>query len=164
MQRSLAACSLALIISCGTMTGVPGLPGGTAEMEMRGFPDETLELEQGGYNTRQRLVVRTEEEWQDVWAGLYPNDLSRPPRPSVDFAEEMVIVAAMGTQASNGYAIHIDGVRDLNGDIWVFVREVSPSLTCDRTPIATRPAAAVRVDRRDGGATFVERGETTVCD
>lgn len=151
-------------MSCSTMTGIPGIPGGTSEMEVRGLPDDVLELEQGGYNTRQRLVVRNQEEWVDVWAALYPNDLSRPPRPSVDFAEEMVIVVAMGTQATNGYSIHIDGVRDLNGDIWVFVREVSPSLSCNRNPVATHPAAVVRVDRRDGDATFVERGETTVCD
>jgi PrcB C-terminal len=116
-----------------------------------------------GYLTPQRLVIRTAEQWSQAWAQITQNLLPRPSAPTVDFAHEMVILVAMGQRPSGGYSITVDGVYDVGGRIVAEVRESSPGASCITTAALTQPVDAVRVPRRDGAVTFVERAETYDC-
>ena len=117
-----------------------------------------------GMSERQRSVVRDAATWAQLWRTIASGDSPPPPVPELDFDSEMAIVAAMGTRPSGGYSIHIDAVREADGQLHVAVREVSPGPNCLVSFAMTAPVVAVRVARRDGPVTFVEHAETVDCD
>lgn len=123
-------------------------------------------LDVGSYDgmaTRQRLVVRDGATWAALWQQLASNHRPIPAVPAVDFAGNVVIVAAMGTRSSGGYSIDIDDVRMGGGDARISVTERSPGDGCMVTMALTAPVAAVVVPRFLGQATFLERTEQRAC-
>ena len=116
-----------------------------------------------GYTERERLVIRTSEEWSAAWTRIIHGSSSAPSAPAVNFDHEMVVLVAMGRRMTGGYSIIVDGVYDSGGRIFVAVREKSPGAGCIVTEALTAPVDAVRVPRRDGTVVFVERAETVVC-
>lgn len=116
-----------------------------------------------GLEERQRLVVRDARAWNLLWSRIRESLQPAPAVPSVDFSTEMVIVAAMGTRPSGGFAIEIRGVYELDGDVFVEVREVSPGPGCGTTLALTAPVAAVVVPARSGAVRFSESASLREC-
>jgi len=83
--------------------------------------------------------------------------------PHINFARDMVIMAATETRGTMGWGISIDTVYS-DGGAWLYavVREL-PS--CGGPDYASRPIAAVTVPRSGSmGVRFIERGLKPVCD
>ena len=133
-------------------------------LERRPIPEPATGRVDTGISGRQRSVVRDAATWAQLWRTITSGYSPAPPVPELDFDSEMAIVAAMGTRPSGGYSIHIDEVREADGQLHVEVREVSPGPNCLVSFAMTAPVVAVRVARRDGPVTFVEHAETVDCD
>lgn len=116
-----------------------------------------------GGQTRQRTVIRDQSAWESFWANATKNFTNPPAVPSVDFAQEMVIVAAMGGRPTGGYSIAIESAHEAGATVYVTVREISPGANCVVTQAGTSPVTAARVPRRDGTVLFIERSETRDC-
>lgn len=145
----------------------PGAPPPGAEEP----GDETLTVQpieeataaSSGIRDRRRLVIRTDSEWEAFWSDLLSNRMPTPPAPEIDFDRFVVIAATMGQRPTGGHAIGIADVEHVGGEYRVTVVETSPGPGCVTTQALTAPATAVRVERREGGATFLERSETRTC-
>ena len=155
---------IAACVAVACIPDEPGVPSGAEPLELRGFPDEIVAEQVSGFTAPERMVIRDVENWQEFWDILYATTTEKPPLPAVDFSQGMVVAATMGSRNTTGYSVHIDAVHAEGEDIWIEVRSRSPSLTCPRTPLQTAPVTAVRVDRRSGGVSRIERGETIDCD
>ncbi len=111
-----------------------------------------------------RQVVRSGEDWSRIWdewqAGRYPP----APLPDVDFADEMVLVAAMGSRPSSGYGIMIDSLQDLGSELVAHVRTLSPASGCVVLTVITRPAVAVAAPASDVPVRFAEHPYVHRCD
>ena len=95
---------------------------------------------------------------------MYSLGSPEPDRPEIDFAHEMLVVAALGTRATGGYSVFIDGARrDSSGDIVIAVRTVSPARRCGVTEALTQPADIARMPRSDADVRFEERQEIQDC-
>lgn len=116
-----------------------------------------------GLAQRERVVVRTDEEWTRVWERITHRVSPPVPRPAVDFSQEMVVVVAMGGRPTGGYAIAVEGVFEAEGRLYAAVLEKSPGAACILTQALTQPIDVVRIPRRDGIVSFVERAETVDC-
>ncbi|HJT29597.1 MAG TPA: protease complex subunit PrcB family protein [Pyrinomonadaceae bacterium] len=107
-----------------------------------------------------RLVIRNRDEFSDFWKGLganVPPGQWMPPLPEIDFAKEMIIVAAMGERPSSGYTIMIDGVCEVDGHVEVFVSSQEGGASCGGVlPMVTAPADAVRIPKTDLPIVFRE--------
>lgn len=112
-----------------------------------------------GVDRASRGVVRSQGEWQALWAQVVRGRQPTPATPAVDFEREMVIVAAMGTRATGGYAITVDSVTATPGALHVFVTERSPGRGCITTQAFTAPVDAVALPVDGRGVQF---HETTV--
>lgn len=122
----LTACLLAA--ACGS--GGPTYAGegrldvrGAQRIEVRAV---TAPIYYSGIAARGRDVVRTQARWQAVWAQMWRNSRPQPDLPAVDFDHEAVVVAAMGSRSSGGYAITVDSATATASDVFVFVTERSP--------------------------------------
>src|SRR6266508_4397374 len=105
----------AALLACGAAGGGGGPPGAGAAGRAAG-PLPLAPVRDGagaatffrtGYRERARLVIRAAAEWAAAWKELWAGASPAPPLPAVDFSKEMVIVAAMGEQASGGHSIAV---------------------------------------------------------
>lgn len=130
------------------MTG-PSLPlrfGGTREFPRP--PVNSFRTDEGF-----RLVIKTRDEFSDFWKRFTG---SIPPPPEIDFAKEVVIVAAMGERPTSGYWVFIDGACEVDGQVEVFVSNVEDVKCMGVFPSLTYPADAVRIPRTDLPIVFRE--------
>lgn len=112
-----------------------------------------------GLDTPVRLVLNDSTSWGRVWARLAG---STPP-PLVNFSNQMVIIAAMGTMSSGGYEITIDSAATYGSEHLIFVRTQKPAQDCGVPATQTEPVDVVRVPRRTLPTRFVESTEVRRC-
>lgn len=115
------------------------------------------------FDQPQRLLIRDAAQWQSAWTEMWRGRNPIPPLPHVDFARDMVLIAAAGTRPTGGYSIHIEAVSEEASTLRVVVRTVAPGPNCIVTLALTQPADVVVAPRRDAAATFDERAETRSC-
>jgi len=115
-----------------------------------------------GLTERERIVVRDQRSWAALWTRIVGSYRPAPAPPAVDFDDEMIIVVSMGTRPTGGYAIYIDGVTALRGNLVVSTREVSPG-RCGVTQALTEPVALARLERSDLPVSFVNRRVVRDC-
>lgn len=107
-----------------------------------------------------REVVRDQAAWQATWGSLREgSDLPAEP-PTVDFAREMVILAAMETQSCVS-RVTIRSVTRADGALVVDLLEAPPAPNCVCIT-SERPIHVIRLERVDLPERFeVERGVTS---
>ncbi len=139
-----------------------GLPTQATPVATRPIP---IEDSNTGIGEPLRVLVRTEQEWEDLWSRIGANRIPRPAPPPVDFSNEVVVVAALGTRPTGGYAIRIDSLRYDKDTLHVAVTSVSPGPGCLTTQALTAPVAAAAVERRPNvTARFVDREVVESCE
>lgn len=109
------------------------------------------------------LVITQQAEWDGIWRRIVANQGDKPPVPAVNFAREMLLVAAMGGQPSGGYAIHIDRVINNGAFLEVLVTRTSPGSRCGATAAITNPVDVVRVPTSQLPVRWSMRDVQTVC-
>lgn len=149
----------ALAAGCEELTG-PEMPRQAVEV---GMETVLVATASSGYAAPERRVIGTEAEWAAAWAQIHANQSPVPARPQVDFASDVVILAAMGTRPSTGYAVNITEVRVHADTFWVRVTERSPGRTCFTGAAITSPVHAVRAPRQATAATFIVTRLETRC-
>ncbi len=151
---------LAGVAGCGSSGPVPGNEAGNSPQE------GSIELQtivqqsnpgQGGETVRQ--VVRDEAAWRALWAKLREGSALAEEPPAVDFAREMVAVAAMETQSCVSRVTIRSASRNGN-ELVLDVLEAPPAPNCVCIT-SERPIHVVRLPRVDAPERFtVERGQT----
>ena len=133
------------------------IPSGAMNVPVR-RDDHTATLFQGnsGLTEPARLLIRSDAEWRDAWSRLVGHVSPAPDAPPVDFTKEMVIVAAMGTQKTDGHMIRVARVGRLSGVTYVEIVSESPGSPCKKIERTTAPADVVVVPKIDEPVTFVE--------
>jgi len=102
-----------------------------------------------------RLVIRSQAELTAAWDVMF-RTLSPPPEiPTVDFSQEMVIIARAGAKPSGGYCITVDSAIGSSRKVTVAIRSGGPTAGNTILPVVTHPFDVVRVPRRDE-VTFTE--------
>jgi hypothetical protein len=131
-------------------------------------PSETLpvtRVTQGAFSaaeTRQRLVVRSQQDLAAAWMAMFRTFSEPPPVPVVDFSQEMVIIALAGSKPSGGYCIVVERAAGNRRSAAITVRSIGPTPTSALLPVITNPYDVVRVPRRDT-VTFSEMSEIGNC-
>lgn len=115
-------------------------------------------LDQGsysGYRDRAALVIRTEEEWQQVWERHTALLTPQPERSVVDFDKEvdfdteMVLAVFLGERPTGGFAIEITAIHKRPDTLRVLVEETAPDPDAMVTQVLTQPYHVVRLPRID---------------
>lgn len=155
--------------ACGQNSELVNVPGNAAPVELPAQKNQQLADAIGpyrhhsSYTTAQRLVIRTPEAWAAAWDKIVGNITPKPAMPAIDFTTDMVILAAMGTRNSGGYAIDVPGVLESPSTLFARVRSTSPGNTCVVTGALTAPVAAVIVPTFSGTVQFIEDAVIQGC-
>lgn len=116
-----------------------------------------------GLMDARREVVRSSEAWADVWAEVTGLIVPTEPIPDVDFSTSQVLVLAMGTRPSGGYAIDVGAIGHADDTLYVVVREVSPGAGCLTTQSLTQPVLLLRIPLLGGTVEFIEEQVVLDC-
>lgn len=117
-------------------------------------PIATLNAPAGALDDATQQVVRDQAAWQALWARLNSNASPAPALPAVDFAKDMIVVAAMGMKGHGGYKVAITAAVEDAGKVTVEVTETSPGARCMNAMMMTSPVVVARLPRRAGDVTF----------
>jgi hypothetical protein len=145
------------------MVVVVGCADNVPSVQIQPLPEAQPVRYYSGITTQQRLVVRDAATWASTWQQIVSRIQPPPPVPMVDFASNLVIVAAMGTKPTGGYSIDVDNVRISGPDASISVTEQSPGSGCVVTQAETAPVAVVLVPQFTGQATFIEHSTQLAC-
>jgi hypothetical protein len=157
--------SVALLLAVATATGAqPSVEadGGAMQRFAAGSSGYSL---YSGLQDSARLVIRTAEEWQSVWTAINRPFVPPAALPQVDFAREVVLIAALGTRGSAGYAVRIDSVRHAGSSVIVRVHRTQPVDGCPVGATMTQPVDLVRIPAPPPAVpiVFVEHVESPAC-
>ena len=131
--------------------------------------DDPLSLEtlaqtsSAGFPTPSQEVIRTEDDWTQVWETLYSGQRPQPSRPAIDFDRQMVVLAAGGP--GNGcFQVEITrAMRKADGSLEVEVTNTEPGPTCVCTEQLIQPVHVVRLERVEGPERFMLRRQQLNC-
>ncbi len=109
------------------------------------------------------VVVRDSSAWQELWQRVNRPFIPAPPVPTVDFQQEMIVVAALGTRPTAGHDVVIEGAQQDSAGIEILVRRSQPAPGCPVAAAVTQPVdlARMRFDRR--AVRFRERQVVVPC-
>lgn len=116
-----------------------------------------------GIEQSRRLVLRNEADWIEVWELWNRTVEPKPELPAVDFATEMVVVAAMGSRPSSGFAIGVDAVVEEPTRVLISTFTVRPGDDCFVLGVITAPAVAVAIPRTQKPVSFTNTAYVHDC-
>lgn len=106
----------------------------------------------GGLETSQNRVIRTQGEWTEFVRGL---SAPLPEGVAFDAARQMAVVIFLGERPTAGYGVVVEGVRQVAGVIEVRYRVVSPGEGEVVAQVITRPGVILLLNRTDCPVRFV---------
>jgi hypothetical protein len=107
-----------------------------------------------------RKVVRDSADWSETWRFIRGNAIEK--LPAVDFAKNVVVIAALGSRVSTGYDITVDSAAVTRSAQLIFVR-VTSNDSCPGGAMETQPLDVVRVRRTVLPVRFVEDTVQVKC-
>ena len=107
-----------------------------------------------GYKEPLRLVIKSEDQWKEVWEKVHRFRLPTPELPVVDFEKEMVIAVFMGERKSGGYEIEIKKIAERENKIFVEVEEKEPPSDSVQTMALTQPYHLIVIHKLKGVTHF----------
>lgn len=161
-MRLLGVLLSAVAVACGGVSIAPDPPRGSVPV-VRLRAEAAAFTFHSGFTNRERLVVRDAAAWKDVWGRVSAGMTPAPVPPQVDFAREMLIVAALGERPTGGYGIVIDSAEMRSGGLFVTIRTMAPGKGCVVTLAVTQPVDIARVPRHEGQVAFEDRAELRDC-
>ncbi len=111
------------------------------------------------FESPERQVLRDAAGLADLRSRLGGAEL-----PPVDFARELVVVAAAGQKPSGGHTISVGRVTLKDGELLIEVVETTPDQQCMTTQALTQPVDVVALSAEGVRSwKFVERSEVGGC-
>ena len=171
--RRRAWVALLAIVACRPATDgsapphVPAARGPTQSESVplvRLGPGDLPFLQNSGLRDSLRTIIRDRAAFAELWARMYAPYGERPAVPEIDFDREMIVVAALGTRSSGGYAIYLDSAATAGDALVVHVRRVRPGSTCGVTGALTEPVDLARAPRDARPVRFVEHSTVHQCE
>jgi hypothetical protein len=158
--------ALALLLACacrGTIaSGQPALSRDPSAVARLSATDASFSVF-SGFTDSARFVVRDSDAWRETWQTIHRPFIPPPPVPLVDFSREMVVVAALGTRPTEGYAIVFENVREDTSGIEVAVRVSEPARGCPVAAAMTQPVDLARIPASARPVRFRQRNVVVPC-
>jgi hypothetical protein len=82
---------------------------------------------QSGIQKAERVIVRTQKDWEQLWTRSLPEGAPKSEPPKVDWSNEMVVAVFLGSKSTGGYATRVVGTRELDGKLEIQLEERRPA-------------------------------------
>jgi len=96
-----------------------------------------------------QIVIRTQNQWDNLWKRHSSRKVNPPPPPFVDFENDMVVGVFLGEKRTGGYEVKITSAKRSNSNLYLYYREKSPPRDVMVTQALTQPYHLVKVSKFD---------------
>ena len=158
-QKLVVIVALATVGCSGSINEPP--PGALLELH-RFRTDGASFTYVSGMRESQRLLVRDAATWLDTWASI-SNTIPTQPAPNVNFATQMVVVAALGERNDGGYTIRVDSAQRTTDGLTVWIGTITAGPHCGKVTMLTQPVDIASLPRIDGAVRFVDVPSVVDC-
>jgi hypothetical protein len=139
--------------------------------ELRAAPVSVSRLRSGstafsayaGVRDPMRAVIRDSVAWRQLWEQINRPFVPPPALPPIDFAREMIVVAALGARPNAGYDVVIEGAHADSAGIQISVRVAAPASGCPTAAVMTQPIDLARVPVSDQPVHFRDHDVVVAC-
>ncbi|HEX7004454.1 MAG TPA: protease complex subunit PrcB family protein [Trueperaceae bacterium] len=100
-----------------------------------------------GFEQQSFFLVRDQATLLSLWNRAHGSQLQVPPVPDADFSRETVVALFLGTKPTGGYAIEVERVSLVDGDLFIDVAIREPGAGAITTQAITSPWVMVRILR-----------------
>lgn len=100
------------------------------------------------FEGNQELIIKTEQEFRELWVDLHEQRSPAPDVPEIDFENETVIAVLMGVQTTGGYYTNIEEVGVFEGVTGISVLETVPGEGCVTMQVLTMPYHIIRISNQ----------------
>ena len=111
-----------------------------------------------GCTNKQNLVVKTPEEWKELWKKHTSIRKPQTPTPKVDFVKEMILAVFSGQKPTGGFAVEIVRVEKAKNELKVYFRETVPPPDAGVPEVFTQPYHIIEMEKSDLPVIFTEEG------
>jgi protease stability complex PrcB-like protein len=158
--------AVAMIVATGCRSSVA-----VGQNELRAAPISLARLRTGssafsayaGVGDPMRTVIRDSVAWRRLWEQINRPFVPPPALPHIDFAREMIVVAALGVRPNAGYDVVIEGAQVDSAGIQISVRVAAPASGCPTATVETQPIDLARVPVSDAPVRFRDRDVVVAC-
>jgi hypothetical protein len=116
-----------------------------------------------GIRDPMRAVIRDSVAWRELWTRINRPFVPPPALPPIDFAREMIVVAALGARPNAGYDVVIEGAELDSAGMQISVRVATPASGCPTAAVMTQPVDLARVPVSDQPVRFRDRDVVVAC-
>jgi hypothetical protein len=117
---------------------------------------------QSGMAEAGQRVVRSQAEWEQLWARMSANQVPPQPSPKVDWSKEMVVAYFMGERPTGGFSAAIKSVIYGQKEIVVAYQETAPPPDAVTIQVLTHPYVVAVVKRSSLPVRFTPAGSATL--
>lgn len=123
-------------------------------------PVSFVNLDKGfssGLRERKFVVIKTANEWKELWSSHMSGSIPSKALPSVDFQTEMIVAVFLGEKMTGGYGVEITKIEESRQKriLSVTIRESKPPADAMLTQALTQPFHIVKLKKVELPATFV---------
>jgi protease stability complex PrcB-like protein len=159
------------MLAAAVLATVGRTAAAAAQHDVRTATVEVARLREGisafstyaGVGDPMRAVIRDSTAWRELWERINRPFVPQPALPTVDFAREMIVVAALGSRPSAGFDVVIEGARQDSTGIQVSVRVATPASGCPVAAAMTQPIDLARLPASDLPVRFRDRDVLVPC-
>jgi hypothetical protein len=106
-----------------------------------------------GHDEAGNYVIKTQEDWTELWTKVKSNEIPQPELPEIDFGRDMVIAVFLGTRNTGGYGIEITGIVE-SSTVKVYAKEKTPEPGSMVTMALTQPYHIVKLQKVEKSIVF----------
>jgi hypothetical protein len=117
-----------------------------------------------GFIDKTFVLVRGQAQWGNIWTTIHKNRRPVPEPPALDFARQMVLVAALGRRPTSGYRIELGDVSVENEVIRATVLIDEPGRGCIVSQGMTSPLDLLLLPVVPGELEIREQVKSTDCE
>tara|TARA_B100000809_G_C15063620_1_gene503358 strand:- start:844 stop:1338 length:495 start_codon:yes stop_codon:yes gene_type:complete len=119
--------------------------------------------ENSNYLAFTTFEIRNFNELTAVWVNLFANYDRKPPIPSFDFENKMLIAVALGERNNGSYSIKIESVLETKNRVIIIAEENKPGSTCNSPTVMVYPFQLIEIPKTDKEITFTKTLKVNEC-
>lgn len=110
-----------------------------------------------GLRERKFAVIKTANEWKELWSSHMSGSIPPKALPSVDFQTEMIVAVFSGEKMTGGYGVEITKIEEARQKrvLTVTIRDSKPPADAIVTQALTQPFHIVKLEKVELAVTFV---------
>ena len=134
----LILCTILIQVSCSNTTASstttePGTNMASTPSKQSDKWTVITSSNQCGIEEKKQVVVKTQAEFDNLWAKCFQNMPPPVNKPNIDFSKDWVIGVFLGTMNSGGHSVTIDDITSSDSGTTVSLTHAAPGKNCAAT-------------------------------